>query len=505
MPFIAPTVDDIVRAGADLGLELSVAEAKAYLGCMARLVNAYETVDSLADECPEAPARHASVRWPEAGENSHNAWHVHTAIKGASAGILAGKRAVLKDNICLSGVPMMNGSKLYEGFVPGLDATVVSRLLEAGAEIIGKATCESFCYSGGSHTSESGPVCNPWSPSRSAGGSSSGCTVLLSTGEADMALGCDQAGSIRIPAAFCGVYGLKPSYGLVPYSGIMASEVTVDHVGPMSRTVADNALLLEAIAGPDGLDPRQQGCQPQAYTEALDQSIEGMRIGILREGFGTANAEPEVDRAVRQALTSFELLGASLSETTIPMHRISGAIRAPIAVEGGLHTILRGNGFPPHGKDLYILDLMAANAAWRGRASELPEPLKYIALFGQHVSNQHGASYYGKAQNIVRRLTAAYDAAFADFDLLVMPTVPMRATPLPSADAPAVEVIQRAHEMMANTAAFTVTGHPALSMPCALSEGLPVGMMLVSRRFDECAIYRAAHAFEGAVEWQTIN
>ena len=157
----------------------------------------------------------------------------------------------------LAGVPMMNGAATMEGYIPDIDATVVHRILDAGGTIVGKAHCEYFCLSGGSHTSATGPVHNPHKMGYSAGGSSSGSAVLVALGEVDMALGGDQGGSIRMPASFCGIYGMKPTHGLVPYTGIMPIEIYVDHTGPMTANVADNALLLEVLAGPDGYDPRQ--------------------------------------------------------------------------------------------------------------------------------------------------------------------------------------------------------------------------------------------------------
>lgn len=505
MPFKAPTVRDIIRSGAVLGLDLNDSEAREYLGTMKRLIDAYQTVDGLSDERPATPLNRAHYEWPQASENVHNAWYVKTNINGTDEGKLCGKSIVLKDNICVSGVPMMNGSKLFEGLVPQIDATVVTRLLKNGATIVGKATCESFCYSGGSHTSDTGPVLNPWSRKRSAGGSSSGCAALLASQEVDMALGCDQAGSIRIPAAFCGVYGLKPTYGLVPYTGILASEISLDHVGPMTTSVVDNATLLEVISGPDGFDPRQTGSASQSYTDSLKLSVNGMRIGILREGFGLDNSEKVVDKLVYAAAKVYDQLGANVKEVSIPLHKLSAAIRAPIAVEGGVSTILHNDGFPRHGKDLYIMELLAAGRAWRESANKLPESLKYVALFGQHVIDNHGSDFYAKAQNITRRLTSTYDQVFKNVDLLLLPTVPMRATLIPPLNSSPALMIQRSHEMMANTAAFTVTGHPALSMPCALSEGLPVGMMLVGRHFEENKIYTAANAFEQHIDWQKIN
>ena len=175
----------------------------------------------------------------------------------------------------LAGVPMMNGAATLEGYVPDIDATVVQRMLDAGATIVGKAHCEFFCMSGGSHTGATGPVHNPHKMGYSAGGSSSGSAVLVALGEVDMAIGGDQGGSIRMPASFSGIYGMKPTHGLVPYTGIMPIEIYVDHTGPMTASVADNALLLEVIAGPDGYDPRQYNVKTHPYTEDAGRRREG--------------------------------------------------------------------------------------------------------------------------------------------------------------------------------------------------------------------------------------
>src|SRR5947207_2492058 len=177
--------------------------------------------------------------------------------------------------------------------------------LDAGGEIAGKAVCEYFCVSGGSHTSSTGPVHNPRKRGYSAGGSSSGSAALVAAGEVDMAMGGDQAGSIRIPASHCGIVGLKPTFGLVPYTGIGLLEITIDTCGPMTATVADNALLLEVIAGPDGLDTRQRGIAASRYTDALPGNINGLRIAVIKEGFGHANSEADVDARVREAAQRF--------------------------------------------------------------------------------------------------------------------------------------------------------------------------------------------------------
>src|SRR5207244_2124236 len=306
---------------------------------------------------------------PEGAENKYNAWYYKSEVHGASPGKLRGKRIALKDNVCLAGVPMMNGASTLEGYVPDVDATIVTRVLDAGGTIMGKVHCEYFCFSGGSHTSAAGPVQNPRKPGYSAGGSASGSAAVVPAGEVDMAIGGDQGGSIRIPAAYCGVYGLKPTYGLVPYTGIFPVEMTLDHTGPMTATVADNALLLEVLAGPDGLDPRQVNVKTAAYTNALTADARGMKIAVVKEGFGHASSEADVDVLVRKGAATFKQLGAQVDEVSIPLHLAGPAIWTPIAVEGATWQMLNGNGFSFHWQGLHVASLLDWHSARRQPAA----------------------------------------------------------------------------------------------------------------------------------------
>src|SRR3954465_12249712 len=299
--FQKPTVADLRQAAQKLGMNPSDDYLRAVEQITTPLANAYAMLDTTPDELPAVKYPRGEFHRPSAQENPHGAWYVKTSIKGKPGGKLAGRRVALKDNVCLAGVPMMIGAELLEGYVPDVDATVVERILDAGGEIAGKAVCEYYCVSGGSHTSSTGPVQNPRKHGFTTGGSSSGraasgAAALVAAGGVPMAIGGDQAGSIRIPAAYCGIVGMKPTFGLVPYTGIGPLEITLDTAGPMTMNVADNALLLEVLAGPDGLDTRQhQVPRVDKYTEALKQGRELVRIGGLQEGFGHHNAHPEAD------------------------------------------------------------------------------------------------------------------------------------------------------------------------------------------------------------------
>jgi amidase len=500
-----PTLDQLREVAADLGLTFSETDLAKHRECLASSIEAYNLVDRMPDELPPVAYPRTPGRRPEAEENPYGAWYVKSTIEGAPTGKLKGKKIALKDNICLAGVPMMNGASTLEGYVPEIDATVVSRILDAGGTIVGKTVCEYFCFSGGSHTSATGPVHNPRRMGYSAGGSSSGSAVVVAAGEVPMALGGDQGGSIRMPASFCGIYGMKPTHGLVPYTGIMPIELTIDHTGPMTATVEDNALLLEVLAGPDGLDPRQYGAAVKPYREALGRGAGGLRIAVIEEGFGHPQSMPQVDSVVQEAAQRFTGLGAAVETLSLPAHRLGQAIWLPIAAEGATMQMMLGNGFGFNWQGLYLTSLMDFHSGWRGRADELSESLKNTMLLGHYMVRQHRGRYYAKAQNLVRRLRRAYDGALAEYDLLLMPTLPLVATPLPAGDAPVDEIVNRAFEILPNTAPFDCTHHPAMSLPCGSVDGLPVGMMLVGRLFDEETIYRAAATFEAGVDWRTIT
>ena len=304
-----------------------------------------------------------------------------------------------------------------------------------------------------------------------------------------------------MPASFCGIYGMKATHGLVPYTGIMPIEIYIDHTGPMTRTVAENALLLEVLAGPDGYDPRQYDVKVHSYASMLEGGVAGMKIGIVIEGFGQPNAEADVNAKVRAAAAQLKKLGAIVSEVSIPMHLLGPALWTPIGVEGLTQTMMHGDGYGVSRPDLYVTGLMDFHRNWRSRANELSETTKLFTLLGTYIRKYHGSRYYGKAMNITRLLTAAYDQALAQYDLLLMPTTPIKASELPPPNAPRELVIERALNMISNTAPFDITHHPAMAIPCGMSDGLPVSMMLVGKHWDEPTIYRAAYAFEQSGEW----
>jgi amidase len=495
----SPTLEQLRRIALDHGLHLGDAELESFRRLIAGALDSYRRVDRLADPMPAVAYLRGPGYRPRPEDNPYNAWYWRCSIRGASDGPLTGKRVAIKDNVCVAGIPMMNGSSILEGYVPEFDATIVTRILDAGGEIVGKSTCENLCFSGSSFTSDTGPVPNPHNPARSVGGSSTGSAVLLLLGACDIAIGGDQGGSIAHPCAWTGVYGVKPTYGLVPYTGIFPIEHTLDHIGPMATTVADVALLLEVLAGPDGLDPRQRDVRVERYTAGLDAGVRGLRIGVLEEGFGWPDrSEADVDTAVRAAAAAFADLGANVRSVSVPLHRDGFDIWNCIAIEGAAALMVDGHAMGTNWKGQYSVSMLEAFA--RGRLCEadgLPDTVKFVMLMARHMREQYHGRYYAKAQNLGRALKRAYDEAFGEVDVLLLPTLPMKALPLPTrSDLTPEEVLAAGLGINHNTCPFNVTGHPALTLPCAASEGLPIGMTLIGPAWGEAVLLRAGHAFE---------
>ena len=500
MPVDTPGPEALTQVAEHYGLRLSEADVASFTPLVAGLLGSWDAVEELYREtAPTAPTR-AWTR-PEGQDNPYNAWYVRTDITEGGQGPLAGRTVAIKDNTMVAGVPMTNGSSLVEGFVPTRDATIVTRLLAAGATIAGKAVCEDLCFSGGSHTASTGPVRNPWDETRSPGGSSCGSAALVASGLVDMATGGDQGGSIRMPASFSGIVGHKPTHGLVPYTGAFPIEQTIDHVGPMTRTVTDAALMLSVIAGPDGHDPRQPaGLVPQDYLAAIGQSAEGLRVGVLTEGFGHANSDPAVDDAVRAAAGSLRDTGLMVEDVSVPWHLHGAKIWDVIATEGATAQMVDANGYGMNWDGLYDPEVIEHyGRRWREDGSQFSQTVQLVLLAGRYAIDRYQGRHYAMARNLVPQLRAAYDAALSRFDVLVLPTTPIQASVIPAPDAPREEVIGRALEMIANTAVLDVSGHPACSVPAGVVNGLPTGMMIVGRHYDDATVLRVAHHFEQSV------
>lgn len=496
MTFSLPDREEIQALAADFGSPLDNAAADALLSYFAPFAEGYRYLETSSAELPPILYPERSFQFPAPAENPLGAWSVRTDLQGADRGRLSGKRVAVKDCIFVADVPMRFGTDILEGFKPDFDATVVTRLLDAGAEISGKSVCEYFCLSGASVTASSGFVRNPHNPDYAAGGSSSGSAALVASGEVDLALGTDQAGSVRIPSSWCGAVGMKATHGLVPYTGIPGMEASVDHVGPITTTVADNALALEVLAGADGFDGRQRESRVDEYTKTLGKPVAGMKIGVLNEGFGQPASTTAVDESVRAGAARFAALGADVENVSIPMHLPGAIIWSGVVIESVCHALQMG-GVNLNVDSLCSPAMSAAMDDWKSRLHAVPVNVLMVLVFGRYMQ-RYGGLYYARAKNLVPRLRQSYDLALAKYDLLLLPTTITQASRLPASPEELTDdyIVQDLFSTSANACQFNVTGHPAISIPCGMTGGLPVGMMLVGKHFDESTLYRAAFAFE---------
>jgi amidase len=480
------------------GFYLSDDEVADYAALAAEFLESYEQLDELSVPGPPSPNRKLfDGRPPE--DDPLNAWVTRCDVGGGD-GSLAGYDVALKDNVYLAGVPLTCGSRILDDYVPECDATVTSRLLEAGARITGKANMDDLAQAASGELSATGPVFNPRDPDHLAGGSSSGAAALVGANEVDAAIGTDQGGSIRIPAAWCGCVGLKPTYGLVPYTGIVSGGHTLDHAGPITSSVRDCARVLDTIAGSDPLDHRQSayGRNPPRFEAALDED-EPATVALLDQGFGREGADPAVDRAVREAIEGMADAGASVESVDVPAHLDGVPVWSAVITEE-VARIVRTNGMGRFVGGHYDTDFLAAFAAGRrARADKFPPVMKLTLILSLFLDEHHDGRYYSRAKNLARWLTSAYDDAFdrVDADVLALPTAITTAHER-APDASRRERVERAFTVE-NTAPFNVTGHPAISIPCSEVNELPVGAMLVARRTDDRTLLRAARSLEQAV------
>lgn len=493
MTFKLPDKNQITKLAQELGLKLGDAQAETLLEYMQPFAGGYEYLDQVDDELPKSLFQNRSFHIPDESENQLGAWLVKCNIKGADSGPLHGKKVVIKDNIYVADLPLTNGSSALKGLTADFDAVTVDRVLRAGGEIVGKSVCEYMCLSGGSATSSSGIVQNARKPGYSTGGSSSGSATLVAAGEVDLGLGTDQGGSVRIPASWCGVVGMKATRDVVPFTGGVPIETSIDYIGPLTRQVSDNAIALEVLANND-----------DAYTKELDIGVKDLKIAVLKEGFNQEASDPEVDKAVQAAAKQFESLGATISEVSIPEHMTGLAIWGAIVTDG-FWQALKLNGLGYNYESIYSPALYQIMADWTTRIDDAPINAKLLWLLGGHMDSYHG-KYYAKAKNLVHRLSAAYDAVLSEYDLLLMPTTVQRACKNPEdiTTASDDEIMATAFGNTFNTAQFNSTGHPGISIPCGVRDDLPIGLMLIGKHYAEAKIYQAAYAYEQSTDWQKL-
>jgi amidase len=491
-----PTPDrhDLTRLGEELNLALDDEEIAALEALVPALSASVAALGDQDSRQPRPGGRVVGER-PDRHADPYNAIVRRCSVRARDSGRLAGKRVGVKDTVSIAGIPLSCGSRLLGDYTPRRDATIVRRLLDEGAEITAVLNMDDMALSGTGDTSAFGPVLNPHDPRYLAGGSSGGSAAALFYDDVDLTLGGDQGGSIRIPSSFCGTVGLKPTHGLVPYTGVVGADASIDHVGPMARSVDDVALLLEVIAGPDGLDPRQRGARVEPYRAVAAGDPSGLRIALLTEGFDPTSVAPDVASTVREAALRLRDVGASVEDVSLPAHRGAGVLLLAVLCEG-FERLLEGNAVAYHQTGPQDLELLeAVDRGRRGRASNLSLMAKLSLVFGRHMRQAGGGRIYARAQNARLALRTAYEQGFERFDLLVMPTTPTTALPN-RPEQSRLERLVAGSNVADNTAPFDLTGHPAISLPCGKLSGLPVGLMLVGRHFEDGTVLRAARALE---------
>lgn len=564
------TVDQFRELTKSRGMTLQPEEESTYFEllkaadkCVKYVYKMPEYVDPrLVPDMEPGTLRHYSKPPNGSNENPLGGWSHKTSVRSSRAlknELLTGKTVVAKDNILVAGIPLTIGtssshlSKDGKYPIPTVDAPVIQRILESGATFTGTAVCENYCMSALSFTSATGPVANPWLSkgpngekyAYACGGSSSGCAGLvavnvvkrlrekkgLSTdglGEgADFALGGDQGGSIRLPAAYSGIYGLKATHGLVPYTGIASLHPLIDHCGPMAGSVRDTALLLSVLSGYDGIDPRMTPETPlrhkvPQYHEILDTAItdrirsgtwtpsraaEGLRIGVLRQGWEIPTMSPEVTAATKAACERFAVLGGIVEEVSIPLHKIGSAIWTA-ATRANMIDSMTNVSPTLLSHTLPDFNPPVPDQAWYETMNKYNPAVVNVFFAGAYLSNPElfPPAYRNKAMMHVHELRAAYDEALSRYDILITPATPTVAMQRNEAwyNGGVMGHLDLALGNNMNTGMFNVTGHPAMTMPIGWGKPredgvqgkLPIAFQIIGKRFGESDMFLAAAAWE---------
>jgi len=418
---------------------------------------------------------------------------------GETLSDLAGVPGVMKDNMCTNGVKTTCGSKILHNFIPPYDATVVNRLNEEGFLMVGKANMDEFAMGSSNENSAYGLVRNPWDLERVPGGSSGGSAVTVAADEAYFSLGSDTGGSIRQPAALCGLVGMKPTYGLVSRYGLVAFASSLDQIGPFTKDVEDCALVMNAVAGHDPNDSTSLNVPKVNYKEALNKDIKDMRIGIPREYF-EKGIDPAVRQKVMEAVKVFELLGAKVEETSLPYSEHALPVYYIAASAEASSNLARYDGirYGYRTENLNDLNDLFVNSRSEGFGAEVK---RRIMLGTYALSSGYYDAYYKKALQVRTLIKQDFDRVFEKYDVLLSPTSPCTAFKIgEKVDDPLAMYMSDICTVPVN-----IAGIPALSMPCGLVDGLPVGLQIIGPALGETAILRAAHAYESASGFKNLK
>ncbi|MFA5786587.1 MAG: Asp-tRNA(Asn)/Glu-tRNA(Gln) amidotransferase subunit GatA [Actinomycetota bacterium] len=419
---------------------------------------------------------------------------------GEELGPLAGIPLALKDILCTKGIPTTCGSKILQSYRPPYDATVVEKLRGAGAIVVGKANMDEFAMGSSTENSAFGPTHNPWDLATVPGGSSGGSAAAVAAREAVLGIGTDTGGSIRQPAALCGVVGVKPTYGMVSRFGLIAFASSLDQVGPFARNVRDAALLLEAIAGHDPRDSTSIPRPAPDLVSGLEGGVVGMRLGVVKELMGEG-FQPGVLARLREALDRFERLGAVVSEVSLPTFDTALSAYYLIAPAECSSNLARYDGVRYGYRTPDSRDIVDMNSRTRGEGFG-PEVKRRIMLGSYALSAGYYDAYYGQAQKVRTLIARDFERTYEKVDLLISPTSPTTAFRLgEKAEDPLAMYMSDVCTIPTNLA-----GAAAMSLPCGVSpdDGLPVGLHIMARPLDEARMLQAAYAFEQDLGWQEV-
>jgi len=410
-------------------------------------------------------------------------------------GPLAGIPIAIKDNISTKGISTTCSSKILQGYVPPYDAHIVERLKDAGAIILGKTNMDEFAMGTSTESSCYGPTLNPWDMKRVPGGSSGGSAAVVAAGEAPLSVGSDTGGSVRCPAAFCGVVGLKPTYGTISRYGLISYANSLEQIGPLATCVSDIAALMDVIGGHDARDSTSIKTET-VYKDALVEDVSGLKIGVPAEYFG-AGIDPAVENSVWDAIQLFEEMGASWEQVSLPHTSYALAAYYIIAMSEASSNLARFDGtrygLRNEGENWHVM-------ASRTRAEGFGPEVKRRILLGTYaLSAGYHDKYYLKALKVRTLVKQDFDLAFKEFDCLMTPTMP----------TPAFKLGEKVEDPLAlyladvNTVPINLAGVPSISLPCGFTNGLPIGLQIIGKHFDEATVLRAAYSFEQNTEHHT--
>ncbi len=496
--FVVPQDQEIERCAKALGIALDGEDRTLLPGWLRQSLDALERLEEVGEDSVPLGSLHRDPgRQPRPQEDPYNAFVRFCEVRGAAEGRLAGRRVAVKDCIAVAGIPQSDGGGRRPYLVPTEDAVVVERVLRAGGTIVGKTNMEDMAVGAG-EGSFFGAARNPNDPARSTGGSSSGSAAAVAAGLVDMALGSDQAGSVRVPAAWCGVVGMKATHGLVPSYGLTYMDHTLDHIGPITKSVADNALMLEVIAGADWRDPQWVRDLPAVgeYGRGAGAGVRDLRIGVISESLASSELQDGTRRAFGSAVAALAHAGATVVDVSVPMWELALPLFSAVIAHGAYGMWMSHQmGFGHLGR--VVPDVAAANARVIP-SHQLPPRLITRLVLGCYLHGVEGGVPLAKAHNLRLSLRRQIDALFGQVDVLLTPTVVTVGFPLLEDWGSRSDRIARGGGTeLLNTCALDLSGHPALSVPWGTGDAdMPVGVQAIGPRFGEEIVYRLGFALE---------